>query len=181
MGHVLNRSNRTTNSRGVERLGLTGSESVLEVAFGGGSALAAILKRTDGPVAGIEISETMLAQVGRRFRRELELGKLDLKAAGVSDIPHGDGSFDRALTVHTVCFWPDPAAGLREIHRVLRQRGRLVIATVAREEMERSSFTQHGFRLFGNSELEALVRGAGFAELEVDAGDSRLFTTGVRR
>src|SRR5215211_1337328 len=82
VGHILNRANRTINRKAMDRLDLAGSESVLEIGFGGGVALAGILARTDGFVAGIEISEAMLESCSRRFRRELERGRLQLEKGG---------------------------------------------------------------------------------------------------
>jgi arsenite methyltransferase len=157
MGYILNRGNRTINRGAVERLDLTGDESVLEIGFGGGSSLARVRERTDGFVAGIEISDSMLAHGRRRFRRELDSERFELKQAGVSDIPYEDGRFDRVLTVQTIYFWPDPAAGLREIHRVLETDGRLLLATATLEEMQKRSFTRHGFRKFRDAELEDLL------------------------
>ena len=180
MGHLLNRGNRTINSRAVERLDLTGTEAVLEIGFGGGSALAQIRERTDGFVAGIEISDSMLAQGRGRFRRELESERFELEQAGVSDIPYDDGRFDRVLTVQTIYFWPDPAAGLREIHRVSRPDGRLLLATATVEEMEKRSFTRHGFRKFRDADLEKLLSGAGFSDVVVERDGSRVFSTGVK-
>mgnify|MGYP002621833960 CR=1 FL=1 len=39
-----------------------------------------------------------------------------------------DAEFDRVVTVNTVAIWPDLEAGLRELHRVTRPGGRIVIA-----------------------------------------------------
>ena len=181
VGHILNRANRPINRKAVKRLELSGDESVLEIGFGGGVALAQIIDRTNGFIAGIEISDSMLAHGRRRFRHELHSGGLELKQAGVSEIPYEDGRFDRVLTVQTIYFWPDPATGMSEIHRVLRAGGRLVLATAAREEMEKRSFTQHGFRKFSDGELEAIVREAGFSDAAVERDPPRVFTTGVKR
>lgn len=181
MAYVLNRGNRTINARAVERLELTGKENVLEIGFGGGVALAQIRERTEGFVAGIEISDSMLAHGRRRFSKDIKDGRLELEKAGVSDIPYDNGRFDRVLTVQTIYFWPDPAAGLREIHRVLGPGGRLVLAAAPREEMEKRSFTRHGFRKFGEEELGELLRGAGFLDVGVERDGPRVFSVGVKR
>jgi arsenite methyltransferase len=181
MGHILNRANRRINGSAVDRLALGGTESVLEIGFGGGVALAQILERTDGLVAGIEISDAMIAQGRRRFRRQLEQGRLELRKSGVSEIPYADGRFDRALTAQTIYFWPDPGAGLNEIHRVLKPGGRLVLATASPEEMDKRSFTRHGFRKFDDEELEALLQGAGFSDVVVERDGPRVFSMGRRR
>jgi arsenite methyltransferase len=154
---------------------LAGHESVLEVGFGGGVALDLILDRTDGVVAGMEVSDAMLARGRRRFRRQIERGRLEVMPGGVPEIPYADASFDRALSTHTIYFWQDPAKGLREIHRVLAPRGRVVLATECPEHMGRRSYARHGFRIFRDNELEDLLRSAGFSGVAVEREGTRVF------
>jgi SAM-dependent methyltransferase len=130
-------------------------------------------------VAGIEVSDAMLAHARRRFRRELDRGRLELERAGATEIPYEAERFDRALATHTIYFWPDPAAALREIDRVLKPGGRLVPATEAGEAMEKRSYTRHGFRTFGDRELERLLEEAGFSAIVVERDGRRVFSVGV--
>jgi ubiquinone/menaquinone biosynthesis C-methylase UbiE len=178
MGPVLNRANRSINRAALERLALGGGESVLEVGFGGGAALATILSRTSGPVVGIEVSEAMLRHAGRRFHRQLEHGHLQLRHGSVTAIPYEDDTFDRALAVQTIYFWPDPAAGLRELHRTLKPGGRLVVATEAREDMEQRSYARHGFALFDRTVLCAMLEQAGFTQVIAERTCRYVFPTG---
>jgi protein-L-isoaspartate O-methyltransferase len=108
MGYILNRANRPINERAVERLDLDPSDSVLEIGFGGGVATARILARTRDFVAGIEISDAVIEHARRRFRDEIERGRLEVKLGPVVGIPYEDARFDRVLTVRTIYFWPDP-------------------------------------------------------------------------
>lgn len=175
VGPLLDQLNRPINRSAVRRLQLDGAESVLEVGFGRGVALDLILDRTDGTVAGIETSSAMLARGRRRFRREIERGRLELMSGGDSEIPYADERFDRVLSTHTIYFWPDPAHGLREIHRVLAPRGRVVLATECPEDLGRRSYARHGFRIFRDQELEDLLSGAGYSEVAVQREGTRAF------
>lgn len=176
--YVLNRFNRPINEAAVERLDIGPNDDVLDIGFGGGVATARVLERTRGFVGALEISEAMLDHAGRRFRREIEQGRLEVKRGDVSRIPYEDGRFDRVLTVQTIYFWPNPAAGLREIYRVLRSGGQLVVATATKEEMEKRSWTAHGFRKFADEELEDLLRAARFADVTVVRDGVRVFSGG---
>lgn len=177
-GFILNRGNRRLNRRAVERLGVRSQDAILDVGFGGGVGLRQALACGAAFAAGIEISEPMLHQGLRRFRREISSGRVELKRGEVSAIPYEDERFDCVFSANTIYFWPDPAAGLTEILRVLKPGGRLVLGTATVEAMERRSFARHGFRFFTEAELEALLKGAGLAELAVDRVDDSVFSSG---
>lgn len=179
MAIVLDRANRRINERAVERLAIRRDDEVLEIGFGGGGALARLLSATSGRVAGVELSAPMLRRARRRFRRELEHGRLELREASVAALPFDDATFDRVVTVNTIYFWPDHADGLREIARVLKPGGRVVIATVAKDQMDKRSFTAHGFTKFTEDELRQLLETAGFADVTVERDGPRVFTTGA--
>jgi ubiquinone/menaquinone biosynthesis C-methylase UbiE len=181
MGPVLDRSNRQINATAIEVLDVSASDDVLEIGFGGGGAIARLIALTDGHVAGVDISDTMLDRAQRRFRREIASGQVDLRDADVTSLPFEERSFDRVLSVNTIYFWPAPAAGLREVLRVLRLEGRLVLGTFPAERMRERSYTQHGFCFFDDDELEEMLSDAGFSEVRVERRDGRVYTSGTKR
>jgi arsenite methyltransferase len=180
MGPILDRGNRQINQTAVERLDVGPTDEVLEVGFGGGGAIARLLTITHGRVTGVEISEPMLRKAHRRFRRQLEEGRVELRNGDVMDLPFPDDSFDRVLSVNTIYFWPEAVAGLRETLRVLLPGGRLVLATDPAERMRQRSYTQHGFRFFDDAELEALLSAAGFSDVRVARDDGRVYSSAIK-
>lgn len=76
-------------------------------------------------ITGVDISPAMLAHA--RPRAATYPGRLDLVEADLTALPFADGSFDTALTVCTFCSVPDPVVGLRELFRVVRTGGRLLM------------------------------------------------------
>ncbi len=74
---------------------------------------------------GIEPSRPM-AEHARRKGIEV--------AAGVAEhLPYGDGEFDYALMVTTICFLDDMELAFREVHRVLKPDSAFVIGFVNRD------------------------------------------------
>ena len=119
-GFMLNIVNRPINRWATGSLQLSGTEHVLDVGFGGGIGLEMVRPQlSTGRLVGVDISAEMVERAAPRFV---------VLPADVAALPFADASFDRAYSVNSVFFWPDPEAGLAEIHRVLRPGGFVVIA-----------------------------------------------------
>lgn len=166
VARLMNVGNRPMNLAALDALALTPAHRVLEVGFGGASLLGPLLHRTpQGHVAGLELSSTMRARAERRFQDAVRRGQLTLAQGTVEAMPFDDDAFDRAFTVNTIYFWPDPEGAAAELRRVLAPAGRLVIAYGRVEDMRRLPPTRHGFRLWTPAEVEALLQGAGFVDI----------------
>jgi arsenite methyltransferase len=163
---MLNRGNRKTNERAVELLGVSPSHRALDVGFGGGVGLEALSGAAS--LAGVDHSEDAVRLARGRFPgARLEVGS-------VESLPFEDASFDRVLSVHTIYFWPDAAAGARELFRVTAPGGRVVLAFMRGEEMRGQKIHEQGFAFFEAADVAALLTGAGFAPVRVE-GDRPLF------
>lgn len=79
----------------------------------------------DQRILAIDISPAMLERASRKAARYE--GQLELRQMDVCAMPLPDASFDTVVTVCTLCSVPKPIAGLRELHRVLRPDGQLLM------------------------------------------------------
>ena len=75
--------------------------------------------------AGIDPSAEMLRAAGAKLAR-LPVPAARL-AAPAGALPFAPRTFDTAVSASSLHYWPDPAAGLREIRRVLRPGGTLLL------------------------------------------------------
>ncbi|MCG8591679.1 MAG: class I SAM-dependent methyltransferase [Proteobacteria bacterium] len=74
---------------------------------------------------------------------------------------------DRALSVHTLYFWPDLDAGLRELARVLRKEGVLLLGYHPGEsESAAARLPDSVYTLRTTTEVEAGLARAGFEAIE---------------
>ncbi len=175
MGRFLNRKTAAHNEMVRQELAPAPGDRVLEVGFGG----AALLERlsaevSNGSVAGVEISDEMLALARKRLRGPIAAGRVVLTRGSVEALPFGDEEFDKACTVNTTYFWSDLGAGLSEVRRVLRPGGRLVVGFVSPDDIVRDGLHRHGFALHSAEELEVALQAASFTVGRLRSGlDSR--------
>jgi SAM-dependent methyltransferase len=102
--------------------------TILDIGCGGGRTVAKLAAVTsDGKVHGIDYSAASVATARSTNARWLEAGRVEIQQASVSHLPFPDGAFDVVTAVETHYYWPNLEADLREILRVLKPGGRLVI------------------------------------------------------
>jgi len=158
----------------LERLELTDSEPVLDVACGAGSFLE-ILGARGVPAIGVELSEEALRRAQRRAPEAL------LAVADGAALPFADDSFSALVCLGSLEHFLDPAAGARELARVLAPKGRAVVMlpnSYYSGDIWRVIRTGHGpnhhqivdrFATLG--EWRELLEGAGLLVLRVDRYD----------
>jgi ubiquinone/menaquinone biosynthesis C-methylase UbiE len=103
--------------------------SIVDVATGPGS-LALLAARDGATVSAIDFSAAMVANLRRRAD-ELDLTIADVRVGDGQDLPFDDNAFDGAFSMVGLIFFPDRAAGFRELHRVLRPGRRAVVSSIA--------------------------------------------------
>ncbi|MDL5361023.1 class I SAM-dependent methyltransferase [Halalkalicoccus sp. NIPERK01] len=128
-GHVMARMNAETIERVTALADLDAGDRVLEVGFGPGVGIETLARAVlDGSVAGVDASPEMVEQARRRNAALIEAGRVDLRQGTAEDLPFPDGSFDAAFAFNTMQAWTEPNAGLREIRRVVKPGGQVVVS-----------------------------------------------------
>jgi ubiquinone/menaquinone biosynthesis C-methylase UbiE len=140
---------------------------VLEVGIGAGENLSRY--REVSEVIGIEPAGRLAAMARDAAKRSPM--PVNIIEASAESIPLDDRSIDAVVMTWTLCSIRDPAAALREIHRVLKPEGRLLfvehgLAPEARVQKWQHRLTPVWKRLAGGCHLDrdmrSLIASAGF-------------------
>ena len=101
-------------------------QRILDVATGTGMVAAALVRRYDVSVVGLDQSPQMLAAARARVARSPELAaRITLLEGEAERLPFADGSFDHLTFTYLLRYVEDPAATLRELARVVAPGGRI--------------------------------------------------------
>jgi ubiquinone/menaquinone biosynthesis C-methylase UbiE len=115
-------------ARMLELAALRRGDHVLELACGpGGAGLAAAERVPEGIVVLSDVVPEMVEIAGARADA-LGLGNVSARVLDLEEIDEPDASYDVVLCREGLMFAVDPARAAREIARVLRPGGRLVVA-----------------------------------------------------
>ena len=142
---------------------------VLEIGFGTGLNLA----HYPPGVKSLHALDPMTAlpdKVGKRIQRvAFPVERHALPADGV--LPFDNGRFDTVTITWTLCTIPDPAAALREMHRVLKSGGRMLFIEHGRSDKANVAKWQDRWnpvqKVLGcgcnvNRKMDALIEESGF-------------------
>ena len=152
-------------------------DRILEIGFGPGLAVEKLSpKVTEGLIAGIDFSRTMVALASTRNAAAIGAGRVKLRYGDVLRLPYENASFDKAYSIHSIYFWRKPAGSLKEIHRVLKPSGFLVMTILPKEQW---TATQPE-RLLGmpdctpysGEELRTMLLKAGFSSIRIEVDTS---------
>jgi SAM-dependent methyltransferase len=157
-------SNRQRNRWVVALLAVQPADSVLEIGFGPGVAIAELVRAGAGQVYGIDHSEAMLRQASRRNAAVIRAGRVTLVNASVDRLPPAlGGPFDVILAVNSLGFWPAKAERLAELRQRLSPGGRIAIVSQPRCPGATVATSRSAA-----SEVEELLRAAGFSHLSTE-------------
>jgi arsenite methyltransferase len=105
----------------LEQMQLAPTDNVLDVGCGSGWLSRRISKQVpEGRVVGMDISDEMV-RLARR--NSIDHHNILFVVGEAAEIPWESNFFNHAISVESAYYWPDPAAGLKELHRVLRPGG----------------------------------------------------------
>lgn len=171
----MNWSHSRLTDWGLAKISIEPHSTILDVGCGGGrtvSKLAAIA--TQGHVCGIDYSDESVAVSQKTNARWIDIGRVEIRQGSVSQLPFPDDVFDLVTAVETHYFWPDLAADTREVFRVLKPGGALILiaeaykgAKTAATKLTEKYLPLAGLTLLSVDEHRELFTTAGYSDVRV--------------
>ena len=152
----------------VSLLNIQPHHHILEIGFGPGvSTQMASEKASQGFVAGIDHSRTMLQAASQRNAAAIRSGRMELRYGDVASLPYSDQSFDIVFSLHSIYFWPKPVDCLKEIKRVLKPGGLLAI-TIQPKDKWQPNVDSSIMTLYFGSDVASLFSEASYRNIRVE-------------
>lgn len=108
--------------------------TVLDVATGTGDLAMAIARGCKARISGIDIAEKMI-EIGQRKVEAAGLdGRITFRPGDAEKIPFSDGTFDAVTVAFGVRNYEDLPQGLREMRRVMRPGGLMLVLEFSHPE-----------------------------------------------
>jgi ubiquinone/menaquinone biosynthesis C-methylase UbiE len=165
--HLMNRHNARMNAFAVGQLQLASSDHVLEIGFGGGATLPALLESA-AFVAGVDRSHDVVGWATRHFAKAIETGRAKFCQGNVESLPFDEATFDKICTVNTVYFWTSLDAGFAEIYRVLKSGGQTIIGFLPKQKMDRMGMPTDIFTTRAPDDVVVAMRRVGFHNIRIE-------------
>jgi len=151
----------------LDRMQLLPDDNVLDVGCGSGWLVRMLTERvSQGRVIGMDISDEMVRRARRNY---VSVENAMFVIGGAEEIPWDANFFTQAISVESAYYWPDPARGLHEIHRVLREGGSAwVLINYFRENLHSHQWAGQfatPTHLLSAEEWEVLFNEAGFSSV----------------
>jgi len=142
----------------------------LEIGFGSGVFINKYMSHVS-KIAGIDHSEDMVKLASSINRKLVESGKAEFKHGNSSSLPWPDNEFTVVATIEVFFFLNETEKTLKEIFRVLKPGGRLIIEMGYNKDdgMDHKRHVKKmGLKLYSGEEMKKMLKKAGFNDIVID-------------
>ncbi|HXH41355.1 MAG TPA: class I SAM-dependent methyltransferase [Thermoanaerobaculia bacterium] len=125
---AMNRTHSSLTDWGLTHVAVEKNFTILDVGCGGGRTIQKLAAAaSEGMVWGVDYADGSVAASRANNADLIKAGRVDVRQAPVSQLPFPDGKFDLVTAVETQYYWPDLVNDMREILRVLKPGGTVII------------------------------------------------------
>lgn len=168
MARIFNNANADLNNLVKETLEIKNTDRLLEIGFGPGKLINEMAEiTTEGVVEGIDFSVAMLKEASKINRHHISNGKVRLHNGECRQLPFDNESFNKLCSTNTLYFWDEPDKYFREMFRVMKPGGKLVIGFRDDKQMGDLNLNKDIFSIYSLDEVVSLLSNAGFSDSHI--------------
>ena len=170
---TMNHSHSAMTDWGLAHIEIGPRFTILDVGCGGGRTIEKLAAQaTAGLVCAIDHADGSVAASRQRNARLIAAGRVAIREASVSQLPFPDDRSDLVTAVETHYYWPDLLSDLREIRRVIRPGGALLILAELHKGGRFEPLTKFAMKALRATHLSldeyrALLAEAGYVNVQV--------------
>ena len=165
MSIIFDKGNANINRFVYELMSVRKDDHILEIGFGTGKLIYKMAKRIDkGLIEGVDFSSTMVSIAQRRNKKHIAKGKVKIIKGDFDEISFQKESFNKACSVNTIYFWPEPENTTKNIADILKPEGMFVVAFEDIAQLEQKQLSNEVFRLYSRDDVKNLLINAGFSK-----------------
>ena len=151
--------------------------TALDVGCGGGRTIEKLTTKA-AQVYGIDYAAGSVAASRAHNKRLIAEGRAHVEQASVSQLPFADNTFDVVTAIETQYYWPDLKSDMKEILRVLKPGGRLMVVAENYKGARNDALLGAVMKLLGSSRLSVddhrmLFLAAGYSDVEISEERTR--------
>ncbi|HSK45718.1 MAG TPA: class I SAM-dependent methyltransferase [Candidatus Binatia bacterium] len=160
---------------GLSHISFDKHSTILDVGCGGGRTVSKLAANaSQGKVYGVDFSKESVAFASRINKQWIDMGRVEIREASVSQLPFSENVFDLVTAVETHFWWPDLPSDMREVFRVLKPGGALTIiaevykgANTMTARLAEKYAVVSGMKFLTANEHRELLANAGYSDIQI--------------
>jgi SAM-dependent methyltransferase len=172
MAYLMNKSHGPLTDWGLSHIQVNERFTILDVGCGGGRTVNKLAQRTGGEVYGVDYAMGSVDASRATNKDLIAAGRVHIEHGSVSNLPFAAERFDLVTAIETQYYWPNLDEDMREILRVLKPCGKLLVIAENYKGSRNDWVEGPLMRMLGSSRLSAsdqreLFARAGYSDVQI--------------
>ena len=170
---------------GLSHTSINKNDTILDIGCGGGKTVNTLAKiATEGKIYGIDYSEVSVAVAININKKLINAGRVEIVHASAESLPFPNNMFNLVTAIESYYFWPDLVNTLKEIRRVLKHGGSLVLINACyrdeRFEKRNSNLARIGeFAYHSPDEYRTFLSDTGYSPVQIEVLENKNWITAI--
>ena len=170
---IMNMSHSGVTDWGLKHVPIEEHFTILDVGCGGGRTIEKLASlASKGMVYGVDYAKGSVAASLGRNAQLIQAGRVEITQGSVSQLPFSEDKFNLVTAVETQYYWPDLVKDMREILRVLKPGGTLIVIAESYKQGALNKLQRPVMKLLRSANLgvedqRELFSTAGYTDIQI--------------